>query len=124
MNEENNQFENDEQQTDNYYNGEPQESRKGEGQGFGIASMVCGILAVIMACCMTYLGVTLGIVAIVLGIVQIVKNQKRGMAIAGIICGAIGLIASVAMILFATYLISTGVYDEMINEIVNEYSKL
>ena len=83
------------------YTGEPVDysSGKGQGKGLGIASMICGILALIMSCCIPVLPVILGIIAVVLGIIQIVKNESKGMAIAGIICGAIGLLMGIYVIL-------------------------
>lgn len=79
-------------------------SGKGQGKGLGIASMVCGILSILTICCMAavpflvYAPVVLGIVAIVLGIVQLVKNESKGMAIAGIICGIVGILIFIAFL--------------------------
>lgn len=89
-------------------NGEPYtaepvnyDSGKGQGNGFGIASMVCGILSIV-ACCIDFAPFILGVVAIVLGIIQIVKNEKKGMAIAGIVCGVVGIVLY-ALILVAGF---------------------
>lgn len=87
-------------------------SGKGQGKGFGIASMVCGILALI-TCCMWCTVIPLGIVAIVLGILQIVKNESKGMAIAGIVCAAIGLILFISLSIYGNYLQSIGAYNEL-----------
>ena len=78
--------------------------------------MVCGILSIVTICCVPYAPVILGIVAVVLGIVQIVKNEKKGMAIAGIVCGALGLIAYIALFAFGTYLLSSGMYDDLMKQ--------
>ena len=65
-------------------------NQKGDGIGFGIASMIIGIASIFLfACCINYI---LAILAIISGIIQIVKNQKKGMAIAGIITAAISII--------------------------------
>lgn len=77
-------------------------SGKGQGKGLGIASMVCGILSIVLVCCSGYipfLPIVLGVVAVILGIVQIVKNESKGMAIAGIICGAIGVVMYIALLI-------------------------
>lgn len=116
MSDENNTFENNNQEVNGYYNAEPQGPQKGEGQGLGIAAMVCGILAIVTICCVPYGPIILGIIAIILGIVQIVKNQKKGMAIAGIVCGGLGLVAYIAIIIFGVYLFTSGVYQEIIEE--------
>lgn len=110
MNEENYGFENG--NYDPYRNGSP--SGKGQGTGLGIASMVCGIVSILSICCgsmmsssLVYACVILGIVAIVLGIVQIVKNESKGMAIAGIVCGAVGIVMFIAILALGLYVINT-----------------
>ena len=96
---------------DSYGNGNP--SGKGQSNGFGIASMVCGILALI-TCCLWCTVIPLGVVAIVLGILQIVKNENKGMAIAGIVCAAIGLILFIVLTIYGNYLEATGQYNEIL----------
>ena len=61
-------------------------------KGKAIASMVLGICAVVLGCCVTaWLGLILGIIAIVLGAL-VLKNKEagRGFAIAGLVCGIVG----------------------------------
>lgn len=53
-----------------------QEPIKSESIGFGIASLVLGILSLLLFCtCINWLT---GILAIIFGIIQIVKSEKRG----------------------------------------------
>lgn len=66
-----------------------------EGSGFGIAALVLGIVSLVFFCsCFTYVTAPL---AIIFGIVQLVRNKKvgRGMAIAGLITGIISLAACI-----------------------------
>jgi len=59
----------------------------------GIASLVLGIIGLLVS--FTWfadLSLICGIIAIVLGIIALVKKQAKGMAIAGIICATIGVI--------------------------------
>lgn len=60
-------------------------------KGMSVAAMVLGIVAIVGACCCTYVGIICGIIAVVLGIIS-KKQQREGaqMALAGIICGAVG----------------------------------
>lgn len=59
--------------------------------GFSIASMICGILSLIL-CCATLISIILAIVSIVLGAIAIKKSfAGRGMSIAGVVCGIIAL---------------------------------
>ncbi|WP_075720987.1 DUF4190 domain-containing protein [Roseburia sp. 499] len=133
MGEENNTFENDNQQLNeteysyqNQYTGNG--SGKGQGTGLGTASMICGIFSILTLCgsfvtvyinpvlaMMMYLAPVLGIVAIVLGIVQLVKNESKGMAIAGIVCGAVGLLIFIGLICIGLWAISSGLYDKIMS---------
>ena len=64
-----------------------------ESQGFGIAYLVLGILSLLLTCsCFNYIT---GILAIIFGIVQIVKSKNnRGMAIAGLITAGISILVA------------------------------
>ncbi len=126
MSDENNTFENNGTSETNYSNqaqptGNDYSSGKGQGTGLGIASMVCGILSIVTICCLPYAPIVLGIVAIVLGIVQIVKNEKKGMAIAGIVCGAVGLIGYILILAIGAYALSSGLYDEIMSQYSQYY---
>lgn len=85
-----------------------------ESQGFGIASLICGILAIVTCCCSCPCA-PLAIVSIVLGILQISKGTGKGMAIAGIICSAVGLVLMIICLVFTIFLntssdLSNGYY--------------
>lgn len=70
------------------------EERRG-GSGLNIASMILGIISVLFCCGILggYLGLFFSVPAVVLGIIGLAKKAPlKGMAIAGIICGGIGLI--------------------------------
>lgn len=64
--------------------------------GLAVASMVLGILSVVM-CCLWFLSIPMAIIAIVLGVVargKVAQGQAGGggMATTGIVCGIIGLL--------------------------------
>ncbi len=72
------------------------------GNGMAIASMVLGIVAIVLMCCNTYIGMACAVVGLILGILHVRKNGKNGMAIAGIVCSAVAIaIAVIAIILVA-----------------------
>ncbi len=84
--------------------------------GVSIASLVCGILA-LLCCCATTISMVLAIAAIVLGIITLVKKYDgKGMAIAGI---AIACVAVVLMILFVILAASTA-FTEIWADVVND----
>ena len=82
---------------------------------FAIISLVCGILAVLCMCC-GWFGIILGVAAVVLGILSIKKEEDaKGMAIAGIVCGGIGLLVAVIV------LITAGAVSSMDPDAITDY---
>ncbi len=69
----------------------------------GILSMILGIVSVTFGCCgfcfcSGWFGVILSVSAVVLGIVSLAKRENaKGMAIAGIVCGGVGVLLAVIM---------------------------
>ena len=95
-------------------------SNKSESEGFGIASLVLGIITVLLFCtCISWIT---GILAIIFGIIQLVKGNKKGMAICFLITGGIGFIASVILyiLIFFTSLGSYSNYDDIYNHIYDD----
>ena len=103
-----------------YYSGSENEKPEGQGGyiGVSIASLVCGILAII-CCCATTFSVLLSIAAIVLGIITIVKKYDgKGMAIAGIATGGVAVVLTI----FAfVSMFATGAYSELMGEFMNGF---
>lgn len=83
----------------------------------GTVAMICGI-ASLPGCFTCWGGVLLGVAAIVFGILGL-KTDKRGYAIAGIVCGAVGALMSLALI--GLFLGMVNVYDKTdgFNDIFN-----
>ena len=85
-------------------------------KGFAIASLICGILSVV-CCCLGCISLVLAIAAVALGIVTIAcKYDGKGMAIAGIVLGGLGVVFFIITIIVGT---SEG-YTEMMEELMNE----
>lgn len=96
----------------NYYTNIQEEPQK--ASGLAIASMVCGIISIVI-CCVWYLAAPLAIAAIVLGIVNNVKKLGgKGMAIAGIITGACGLLLVIALFV----IVFAGIYSGELTEVM------
>lgn len=87
----------------NQYTGQPvyqQPVQPQPSKGLAIASMVLGIVALVLSCCVPYLPVLLSLLAVILGGVSLSKKMGgKGMAIAGLVCGIIGLVPSVIVII-------------------------
>ena len=66
--------------------------------GFAIASLVLGILSIV-CCCAWYISGIFAILSIAFAIIVLTKNKPgRGMAIAGLVCAAIGIIIAIVML--------------------------
>ena len=74
-----------------------QQKQKGDGRGYGIASLILGIVSVLLFC--TCINWVTGILAIIFGMIQITKNKEQGLAIGGIITAAISMVLSVVLYL-------------------------
>lgn len=64
------------------------EQQKG-GSGLSIASMVLGIIAVVL-CCIAYISIPCAILAIIFGIIGR-KRDGKGMAITGLVLGIVAI---------------------------------
>ena len=69
-----------------------------EGKGLGIAALVLGIIAVVLSFvpCLGMYAMFPGVIGVVLGAISMNQASKtgaaRGMAIAGLVCGILGVI--------------------------------
>ncbi len=103
-----------------YNYGQQNGNNKSESEGFGIASLILGIVTVLLFCtCISWIT---GILAIIFGILQLVKGNKKGMAVVGLITGGIGLVASIILyiLIFFTGLGSYSNYDDIYNHIYDD----
>jgi len=75
-------------------------AEKSGRNGFSIAGMICGIMGI--PTCFVFVGLLPGILGIIFGILGL-RSQYKGMAIAGIVCGAIAVILVILWFLFAVY---------------------
>jgi hypothetical protein len=66
-----------------------------QSNGFAIASLVIGIIALLGSCCY---GGLLGILGIIFGIIAIKQSQNQGMSIAGIATSAVALLITITII--------------------------
>ena len=94
------------------------ESEQKESSIFAIISMICGILGV-LCCCFGVISIVLSVAGVVLGIISIKKAEPlKGMAIAGIVCGAVGLISSIALLIFSAAITSS---QELLEEFLEMF---
>lgn len=74
----------------------------------GLISMICGIASIVLSCCCGWIAPIVGAAAIILAIVERGKTKKfSGFAIAGLICGIVGIVIFVVSCII-NLLISLG----------------
>lgn len=95
----------------------PPEQKK--SNGFGIASLVCGILAV-LSCCVWCVTLPLAVLSIVFGILQLTRKGSKPMAVAGIICSGVALVLMIVFLIWAGYIAQDENYQSLYNQIYNE----
>jgi hypothetical protein len=87
--------------------------QQGNQNVFGILALILGIVSIPAACC--YLGLLLGGAAVVLGIVGMKKATEgqatnRGMALAGVICGGVGVVLVIGYIVLRVAFSMSSLY--------------
>lgn len=83
------------------------------GAGLAIASMVLGILALVLSCCLYYVSLPCAVAGIICAAISMKGNRAgKGMAIAGLVCSIVSLV--LAVILMA----SEAVMSDFTNELL------
>lgn len=98
--------------------GQPATPAPSGNNGLSLASMITGIVSVVLGCCCPLLGVPAGGAAIGLGIVGLKQTRERGqagrgMAIAGIATGVAGLVLAVISFILG----ASGVMEDWISDL-------
>lgn len=78
--------------------GEPQQN---ENKGQAIASMILGIVSIVLVCIFYWASIPCAIIGLILGIMYNKKNGKCGMSTAGIVCSIIGLVLAIIVLILA-----------------------
>lgn len=99
----------------NYNRGQYETDPK-ESIGFGVASLVLGLISVLLF--WTMCNVVLAVLAIIFGIVQLVRSNHKGMAAGGIAAAALSI---VACIVFWVYMGSAVVGMSDLNRYTHDY---
>lgn len=104
------------------YGSQPNGARqKNEGIGFGIASMVLGILSILLFC--TCFNIITAILAVIFGIIQLVKCKNKVFAIVGISTAAASIILTIIFWIVVAPNISTNYYNTFRSEYPDLYEE-
>lgn len=79
---------------------------KSDDMAFGIVSLVLGVVSLLLFCMLV--NWLTGILAIIFGVIQIVKNKSKGLAIGGIVTAGISMIFSIVLYVSLLYGAATG----------------
>lgn len=88
--------------------------------GIAVAALVVGIVAVISGW-VPFWGFAIGVTALILGIVGVKKHSNKGMSVAGIVMGAVGILWSlIVTLLFIVTLVTVGLGGAVATGALNE----
>lgn len=109
--------------------------QQGPANGMGITAMVLGIISTVLFC-LYGLGIILGVLALIFGFIGRARAQRGeatngGMALAGIILGAVGVVVSAAFLAFVIWAINEDLdsnnsdydYDSYSNSLVVDVTR-
>lgn len=87
-------------------------SEQKPGSGLAIASMVLGIVALVLSCCLYFVSIPCAIISVILGGVSL-KGHKggKGMAIAGLVTSIVSLIPAVIVMISGAALLSSAGFN-------------
>lgn len=85
---------------DEDYSPPPPRRAGGEGDGLATASLILGILALFPGCCCGIVGAPLGLSAVITGVFGLKSQNNKGLAIAGLVLGALALVVTGFAFLF------------------------
>ena len=71
----------------------PNKNQPESGNGLAIASMVLGIISVVLCC--TFVNVIAAVLAIIFGAMHLSKESSNAMAISGVVTGIVGIVATI-----------------------------
>lgn len=114
------QFNNQQMNQGQPYAGQGYVPQQKEPKGFAIAGMVLGIISIV-CCCSPFVGMITGVLGLIFSILVLAqKRPGKGMAIAGVICAALGLILAVCMYFannsFMEYINSQGGMESFLEQ--------
>jgi hypothetical protein len=89
----------------------PQATGGNARNGMAVAALVLGIVGIVMAFFITYLGIILGVIAIVLAVVarrrgEAVPGRGRGLIMTGLILGILAVVISIVEIIIAAVILT------------------
>ena len=97
-------------------------TQQGQGHGMAIASLVLGIVGIVFGCCLWYITIPCAIIGLILGVMAN-KQEKNGMATAGIVLSSISLALAVIELIMVIAAGTSSVWSaSLFEEVFPEFS--
>ncbi len=98
---------------------------KGDGIGFGVASLVLGVVSVFLfGCCVNYITAVL---AVIFGVLQMLRNRRKGFAVSGIVTACVSIVLGTVMWIGLAVnlkdMSADDIYDSFYNNINDFYEE-
>lgn len=74
-----------------------------------IVSLIAGVLGIVLLFLTGWVGLLLGLLALILGVISLPKTSKRGLALAGIILGSLVLLIGLLVVIFIASIITKAI---------------
>lgn len=100
-----------------------QQPYQDKGRGAAIASLVCGVLSVLLCCLSPIVNVPLAVAGIICGIFGLRSSQKT-MAVVGIILSVIGILLGIIVGLATLGMISDESFMQEILKEIDDYARI
>ena len=112
-------------QTNQYQYGQYQQYQtpvQPQSNGMAVGALICGILGILLSCCLWYISIPLSIVGLVLGIL-VLKKKKGGksLAIIGIVLCAISILIGIFVAIVVIAVFTNPEFSSMYDEILREF---
>ena len=80
------------------------------GSGMAVAALVLGIISLVL-CWIWFIGIPIGILAIVFGVLSKKQPANKGMAMAGLVTGIIGVVLAIVIVVIALTTVNKAAND-------------
>ena len=95
-----------------------EDNNSGKANGLQIASLVLGIISIVLICCYGAPSVILGLIGLILAIMGN-KRSKHGIGIAGLVCSIIGLCGGIISLVYYIWILSSAEFWDLFNMYYN-----
>ncbi len=119
------QYNQDPYQNNQYQYGQYQQYQtpdQPQSNGMAVGSLICGILGILLSCCLWYIAIPLAIAGLVLGIL-VVKNRKggRNLAIAGIVLSSISIVLAIIVVICVIIVFTNPEFSSLYQELLQNF---